>query len=75
MFHIGQKVVCVDDTGLVREPHPHKGNIYVISRIGQFGCDLHVDVMEITKWPVPLGWKAWRFRPLVERKRRVKSFR
>jgi hypothetical protein len=73
MFHVGQKVVCVEGEptwGLF------EGSVYTISRVGLFGGKVtrhHVDVSEIRN-EIPLGWRATRFRPLVETKTDISIF-
>lgn len=70
-FHVGQKVVCVEGTSghhvLVL------GQVYTIARIGMFGRALHVDVVECST-DIRLGWRAARFRPVVERKTDISVF-
>lgn len=62
-FFVGQKVVCVDDTGLICWPEMKAGNVYTISAIGPYGDSIHVDVAEV-KTRIPLGWRHDRFRPV-----------
>jgi hypothetical protein len=75
-FYVGQKVVCVNDAGLAGASysHPMRGNIYTISAIGLFDGAPHVDVVEFVLYPVPLAWKAYRFRPAIQRKTDITIF-
>ena len=67
-FRVGQKVVCIDSSGGCEAYGIFSGRIYTITNIGLWlGKTLHVDVKEIPS-RVPLGWRATRFRPVVERK-------
>ena len=68
-FHVGQKVVCIDDTGWVnpgneegRKYGPHKGEIYTVSG---FFHDL-LTLVECDKFEsvLPLAYRPSRFRPV-----------
>lgn len=79
MFRVGQKVVCVDDgLGILGNIPvnglPIVGEIYTISNIGttQYG-GLGVNVIEC-EHDQPAGWRASRFRPIVERKTDIAIF-
>lgn len=81
MFRVGQKVVCVDvsyfgpNTSLLR-----KGDVYTIASVDAYE-DAHgeygVTLVEIIPQPAP-GWRdgfrASRFRPVVERKTDISIF-
>lgn len=74
MFHVGQKVVCVDDTGdrVGRtETFPVKGVVYTIRACGQYGVHLEEIINQPQQYIQDYGevfFKARRFRPLIERK-------
>lgn len=66
MFHVGQKVVCVDDS-LPANPwhcqHPLVlKKIYVVQHCFQKCIDIDGSRR---------GWQNWRFRPLIERKHKT----
>jgi hypothetical protein len=65
------KVVCVKSCAgwdLVA------GRVYTISGIGTWNGRLHVDVAEVERVDPGLGWRADRFRPIVERKTDISIF-
>lgn len=70
-FHVGQKVVCVDDddgsSALIK-----KGRIYTISAI----VGGYLEFCERDTWSANgyKGWYAWRFRPVVEPKTDISIF-
>lgn len=72
MFYVGQKVVCVDDTGFTQMLT--KGREYTIS----YTADMPrwVCVAGVGQWFVgsPPGWEPSRFRPAVERKTSIEIF-
>lgn len=71
MFHVGQKVVCVDDKLATR--WLTKDQIYTISGSGMFlGAHLY-DLAEV-KTSVAHAWKATRFRPVHVRKTDISIF-
>lgn len=74
MFHVGQKVVCVDASaakdGYV--PPVNEGAVYTVADVeASDPSDLGITLFEVTL-PIRRGygpfWKASRFRPVVERK-------
>jgi hypothetical protein len=84
MIHVGQKVVCVDDSLSelrdVDEILPTKGKIYTIRAIVR-RSSLGFHLVEITNEPYryrdgfgELSFKASRFRPVVERKTDISIF-
>jgi hypothetical protein len=72
-FRIGQKVVCVDESGAKRGGSLglRKGAIYTIVSVGEFWDGIGVDLAEL---PAPMihghhqAYNAARFRPIVEHK-------
>lgn len=62
-FHVGQKVVCVDDSlpaNRWHRAHPLiKGQVYVVHHL--FVKCIDIDGSR-------RGWQNWRFRPIVEKK-------
>lgn len=72
-FHVGQKVVCVDDS-LPANPwhqqHPLvKRQIYTIHKL-----ELQPDVLCLDIDGSGRQWQHWRFRPLVEKKTDISVF-
>ncbi len=83
MFHVGQRVVCVDD-----KIHPvychgngpielHLGKIYTISHVSVphiiYDDVLGVHVAEVDRpFHCPFGY--WRFSPLIEKKTDISAF-
>jgi len=69
MFHVGQKVVCVNDQNW-RIPgtgrHPIKGSIYTIAAVDKDGVALE-EIGPRGCWAVPCPYLASRFRPVVEK--------
>jgi hypothetical protein len=66
MFRVGQKVVCVDDTGTFGICV--KGRIYTVTRV-MFGfTEQGVLLAEIAPPPEYPGFASRRFRPAVDRK-------
>lgn len=74
-FHVGQKVVCVDDAGLGSEWGVHKDNIYTVTRSEVIWGVPMVDLAEaklgISDFP---SYFSSRFRPLIERKTDISIF-
>jgi len=72
-FYVGQKVVCVD-------AHPDfllKGVIYTISRVGLLThgeTGVNLAEVDTSACPHDVGFRATRFRPLVERKTDISIF-
>jgi hypothetical protein len=76
MFHVGQRVVCVDakkreNWALRWLSAPTEGEVYTISAVGYFrpGCaDLHIKLEELSNTgygeTVDVGYRANRFRPV-----------
>jgi hypothetical protein len=78
-FHIGQKVVCVNDTGVIISKYIKKGNIYTVSFIGEYDAPyqgVYVALVEvITSTSYTQGdFYHWRFRPLQETKTDISIF-
>jgi hypothetical protein len=76
-FYVGQKVVCVDATKIHTPLAPRmvqRGGIYIVSA-------LLGDNLLIEGHPNPgmgaadIGWRAYRFRPVVERKTDISIFK
>ncbi len=81
MFHIGQKVVCVDETPVKPDYTMDgltKGHTYTIRWIGKYthpldglGQNITVRLEELCRKPSPIGsdvpFLARRFRPLIEK--------
>jgi hypothetical protein len=80
-FHVGQKVVCVDDT-----PHPYgpqsvsvrKGCVYTVAGFGiptNDGCpSIFVVEVRAANEGEGYGFLAYRFRPVAERKTDISCF-
>ena len=71
MFHVGQNVVCVDDSLPANKwhcAHPLiKGQVYTIhSLTNGIGC---VDIDGSGR-----AWQNWRFRSIIERKTDISIF-
>jgi hypothetical protein len=77
VFRVGQKVVCIEDRpiygGVWRDDVPVKGNVYTIARIrpGVYGDYVSFDLVELKS---RIGYRASRFRPVVERKTSIAVF-
>ena len=87
MFHVGQKVVCIDDDWAIQEyqrqwvPNvPAKGAVYTISEITNlpqdYGCSLRLVELPnpIPPWDDIARFSVTRFRPVVERKTDITVF-
>ena len=84
-FHVGQKVVCVNDTPLVEGGDLSglkKGRIYTVREVGLYSplaptvpC---IRIKEITNRPKIKGvewpYREYRFKPLEERKTDISVF-
>jgi hypothetical protein len=69
-FHVGQKVVCVNDTPPTegRELQIRKDAIYTVAACFEHWTrEWGVQLCELTPTGGP-GWHVWRFRPVIERK-------
>lgn len=79
MFHVGQKVECVNDGpsrySLTSGSRVKKGAIYTILRIriGGIGIEV-VDLVEASPGRDCDGFDPERFRPIVERKTDISVF-
>jgi hypothetical protein len=76
MFHVGQKVVCVDDEPRV-DRHPtliHKGHIYTIHAVIETPLAIGVQLAEVAPYADKVGWHIGRFRPVTERKTDISIF-
>jgi hypothetical protein len=71
IFRVGQKVVCVDDSGSVALK---RGDIYVVTSLVSRYClpSIGIDVCEPRTGSNI--WFARRFRPIVERKTDISIF-
>jgi hypothetical protein len=72
-FHVGQKVVCVDDS-LPANPwhrqHPLvKAQVYVVRELHLYPDCNCVDIDGSGRM-----WQHWRFRPLIEKKTDISIF-
>lgn len=74
MFHVGQKVVCVDDSPVALWPAPFKkGEIVTVS--GPSNSPNCIRLVEYPEGSGPAaGYYASRFRPLVEKKTDISVF-
>ncbi len=70
-FYVGQKVVCVRDTGdqhgremLIKQGQVYTIASFVVSNWGAKGITLE----EVAPPPGIVGWKTCLFRPITERK-------
>lgn len=70
-FHVGQKVVCVDDEGY--EHQIRKGKVYCVVDVSRLPQFLRVDHW-VNDAPGGNGWAARRFRPVAERKTDISIF-
>lgn len=86
-FHVGQKVVCVDDlpsinARITRAPSLTKGQVFTIRDMEIWKGVLLVRLVEIVAAPFDFidrgwlepSWRASRFRPIVERKTDISIF-
>lgn len=79
MFHVGQKVVCVDDTDYPMEHKLgagyarglRKGAVYTIASIRSTPTNVFLRIAELDN----NGWSSVRFRPAVERKTDISIFK
>jgi len=75
MFHVGQKVVCVNASNGDRESNfgrgydlgLREGEIYTV-------LSAHAEFIEVDRVKGGCGWDAVRFRPLVEHKTDISIF-
>jgi len=68
-FHVGQKVVCVDASGLKRTSLA-KGSVYTVDIVHARG----ISVAEIPQPNRERGYFFRRFRPVTERKTDISIF-
>lgn len=83
-FHVGQKVVCVDDVppmkpGVIYLPWDHKiarGEVYVVRWIGDDRDETCVRLQGVYRnyYGADTPYFANRFRPVVERKTNISIF-
>lgn len=80
MWHIGQRVVCVDDKGVQPIVKPLiKGRIYTIREITNYSTggfrlhEIHNEPCSTTHGFLEVSYKARRFRPIDEK--RIDIFR
>lgn len=81
MFRVGQKVVCVDNSGGI-EPRPETNRVYTVGSV-RMRSDLKwgfpIDSLGITLVELPTTesdgyyaeFYAWRFRPVVDTETKV----
>ena len=88
MFHIGQRVVCVNTENLVFADMKqlHKGGIYTIRGFLDgtafdpgLGIYLEEIIHPLINFEDPYGWLepsywAWRFRPVIDKKTSIEIF-
>lgn len=78
MFRVGQKVVCVDATvynaAWGANEEPTVGKVYTVTGYGDsiFG---NYPVIHVAESHNPLGYRASRFRPIVERETDISIFK
>ncbi len=71
MFHVGQKVVCVDASNSILE----EGAIYTVNYTADLPEFVCVDGVGEWKYGIPPGWWPRRFRPIVSRKTDISIFK
>lgn len=76
MFHVGQKVVCVDDSpdALGRPLVVMKDHIYTVSSSFYWNGIPAILLQEVCPGSAP-GWFAYKFRPITERKTDISIFK
>jgi hypothetical protein len=82
-FHVGQEVVCVDDSGQSDQPPPYisKGAIYTVARAYMTDEFIPVLMLELVELPFPetddyfAGFEAEYFRPLRKRTTSIEVFK
>lgn len=79
MFHVGQKVVCIDDHILPGEPGPYviRNAVYTIRSINEEPPWITLLFFELPPVWVPgwcTGYGIYAFRPLIERKTDISIF-
>ena len=82
MFHVGQKVICVNQRwATIDKRRPEKGCIYTIREIYTNGKDVGFRFFEITNPPrqhadgfAESAWHSRFFRPVIERKTDISIF-
>lgn len=78
-FHVGQKVVCVDDSPNPKTdnlpPGITRGQVYTIRKIGWHRGVMGFSLVEVAPRVGWRGWLAKRFRPAVERKTDINVFK
>lgn len=78
-FHVGQKVVCIDDDWCVvvgnpannAGPHPVNGEVHVVSAIALVD---DVEYLYLSGFPAHVSYDAMAFRPIVEKKTDISVF-
>ena len=75
MFHVGQKVVCVDASSWYGEfgVFIREGEVYTVACIRAKRDGEVVDLVEL-KSPINCGFYSYRFRPVVEYKTDISIF-
>lgn len=75
MFRIGQKVVCVDNSGCAAKVLT-KGEIYLVLGPSELPSNtaMQFNCAPLNPWPGNRDWYISRFRPIVERKTDISIF-
>lgn len=68
-FHVGQQVVCVDDSNLGKDCPPEcrvvRGQYYTVAYVAWDGIGLQASELPTTDGCFDYYWYCWRFRPLT----------
>ena len=79
-FHVGQKVVCVDDTDVDDTGTPtgikylRRGRLYTVAKTYVLSSGPGVNLQEIDRPYSYEGFRAERFRPAIEHKDDISVF-
>lgn len=75
-FHVGQKVVCVDDSPnrLGEECPVKRGPIYIVSDVGMAWDGPYLNIEGVRLARQYFGFAVERFRPIVEKKTDISIF-
>lgn len=69
-FRVGQKVVCVDISNVHPNIHPNGvpsvGEVCTVAEIIPDGVAVKEYPVICCAWGIPIGFKDYRFRPLIE---------
>lgn len=80
-FHIGQKVVCVDDRpSSSGYPAPFKkGDVFTVALVKRMWDGVGIDLVELPRASIECGghtlYNSKRFRPITERKTDISIFK